>query len=213
MVRVDPSFPVALRVSGRSCLVVGGGSAAARKVGALLECGAIVTVIAPEIDPAIAALGPRCEPRPYQLGEAATYQLVFAATGIRAVDHQVFLDAEDAGVFINAVDDPANCSFLSPALARVGPVFLAVGTDGQSPALASYLRDCLANALPENLQAVTALLSRVRQTLIEAGHKSEGLPWQQLIEELFAKAPGADPARSEARREQLASSFLASALK
>ena len=112
-----PLYPVGLVVAGRACLVVGGGAVAARKVDGLLACGARVTVVAPQVGAPIAARaatgaeafassGGRTA-----AGEAASYRLVITATGDPAVDRQVFDDAEAAGVWVNAADQPARCSF------------------------------------------------------------------------------------------------------
>ena len=159
-----PLYPVGLVVAGRACLVVGGGAVAARKVDGLLACGARVTVVAPQVGAPIAARAAtgaealRVERRPYRAGEAASYRLVITATGDPAVDRQVFDDAEAAGVWVNAADQPARCSFTLPAVERRGAVTVAVATDGSSPALASWLRDRLADALPDDLDEIVAVL-------------------------------------------------------
>ena len=141
-----PLFPVGLVVAGRRCLVVGGGRIAARKVAQLVACGADVTVVAPDVVPLAGrpARGRRRSAAATGAGEAAGYRLVITATGDPAVDQAVFDDAEAAGVWVNAADDPARCSFTLPAVTRQGPVTVAVATDGTSPALAAWLRDRLA---------------------------------------------------------------------
>ena len=78
--------------------------------------------------------------RPYRRGEVAGYRLAVAATGDPAVNRAVFEDGESAGVWVNSADDPASCSFILPAIARQGPVSVAVSTSGFSPALASWLK-------------------------------------------------------------------------
>src|ERR1700688_483820 len=118
-----PIYPVGLVVTGRPCLVVGGGRVAARKIGGLLACGAAVTVVAPEVPEAIrepadtgaiAAIDESpldVQIRPYRSGEAADYLLVVAATGDPAVDDAVQRDAAAAGIWVNVADDPSRCSF------------------------------------------------------------------------------------------------------
>ena len=106
-------------VEGRPCLVVGGGPVAARKALGLLRCGAVVTVIAPDICQAVADLSPlTIERRPYATGEAGSYRLVVTATGIASVDGAVYADAEAAGVWVNSADDGADCSFILPSVHR-----------------------------------------------------------------------------------------------
>ena len=98
----------------------------------MVECGAEVTVVAPEVDPAIGALGVAVERREYEQGMAASYRLVVTATGVPEVDAAVADDAERAGVWVNSADDPAHCSFILPSVHRDGPVTIAVSTGGAS---------------------------------------------------------------------------------
>ena len=103
-------YPVTLDISGRPCLVVGGGPVAARKARGLLECGAKVTVIAPSLASDMEALLPRLhavERRPYREGDVASYRLAVTATGLPDVDGAVHADAETSGVWINSADDRA----------------------------------------------------------------------------------------------------------
>jgi siroheme synthase-like protein len=142
-----PLYPVGLIVAGRRVLVVGGGKVAADKVRNLVACDAEVTVVAPDVDDEIASLdGVTVEQRPYRPGEAADngYRLVIAATDDAAVNRRVHDDAEAAGVWVNAADDPANCTFTLPAVLRRGRVTVGVATGGSSPALAAWLRDRIA---------------------------------------------------------------------
>lgn len=181
-----PAYPVGLVLAGRRVLVVGGGRVAARKIPALLECGAAVTVVAPEIGEAIAALPVAIEQRPYRRGEVAGFWLAVAATGDRGVDRAVSADSQAAGVLVNAADDPAACSIVLPAVLRRGPVAVAVSTDGTSPALAGWLRDRIGAELPAQLEVLAGLLGEARRRLHDAGRSSEGLPWGVLVDALAA---------------------------
>jgi siroheme synthase-like protein len=172
-----------LDVGGRRCLVVGGGRVALGKARNLVAAGADVTVVAPEVLDELRGLpGVVVEERSYRSGEAAEYRLVIVATGDPAVGAEVFHDGEAAGVWVNAADDPAHCSFILPAVARQGPVQVAVSTGGGSPAFASWLRDQLAASLgPEHERAVQ-LLAEHRQGLRSAGTPTEGLPWREALD-------------------------------
>jgi precorrin-2 dehydrogenase/sirohydrochlorin ferrochelatase len=141
-----PLYPVGLIVAGRRVLVVGGGKVAAEKVRNLAACGAAVTVVSPDVDDAISSLDAvTVEQRAYEPGDAANgYRLVIAATDDAAVNRQVHDDADGAGVWVNAADDPANCTFTLPAVLRRGKVTVGVATGGSSPALAGWLRDRIA---------------------------------------------------------------------
>ena len=121
-------LPFSLDVAGRAVLVVGDDDRAEHKAAVLRDGGADVT--------RVAGAG-------YRRGDAARYWLVITAAS-HAVNGAVFQDAEAAGVWCNAVDDPEHCSVLFPAVVRRGPVTVAVSTGGSSPALAAWLRRELA---------------------------------------------------------------------
>jgi precorrin-2 dehydrogenase/sirohydrochlorin ferrochelatase len=175
-----PQYPVMLDVAGTSCLVVGGGSVARAKVEGLQAAGAEVTVVAPAVDAGIA--GATVEQRPYRTGEAAGYRLVIAATDDPEVNRQVFLDADAAGVWVNSADDPANCTFTLPAVVRRGPITVTVATGGLSPALATWLRDRLAEELGPEHVTLLELLAERREALRSEGIATEGLSWQQALD-------------------------------
>jgi siroheme synthase-like protein len=185
----EDGYPVVLRLSGRRVLVVGGGAVAARKVQGLLAAGADVTVIAPELSPEMDALRPRLtvEERPYRAGEAAGFRLVVTATDDAVVQQQVYDDAEAAGVWVNAADDRARCSFTLPAVARNGPVVVAVSTQGASPALASGVRDRIAAWLPPDLDRIAAELARRRHDLRDQGISTESVDWSAQIAALLGE--------------------------
>jgi siroheme synthase-like protein len=190
---VGAAYPVSLDLHGRSVLVVGAGRVALRKVSGLLAAGAQVTVVAPETDPGIDTLAEAevivVECRPYARGEAASYRLVVTATGVVEVDAQVAADADDAGVWVNAADDPANCSFILPAIHRDGPVSIAVSSSGTSPALASWLRDRIDGLLGELLGDATGevagLFAAARARLKASGRSTETIDWHGLLDGPF----------------------------
>lgn len=176
-----PGYPVQLLLSGAPVLVVGGGTVAARKAAGLVAAGADVTVVAPDVSPALAALGVRIEQRPYAAGEAANYRLVITATDDIVVNAQVAADANAAGVFVNSADDPANCTFTLPAIARRGPVTVAVATDGTSPLLAQALRDRFAALLDDDVLALATDLAALRSEIKAEGRSTEEVDWPTLL--------------------------------
>jgi precorrin-2 dehydrogenase/sirohydrochlorin ferrochelatase len=178
----DPQYPVNLVVAGRPCLVVGGGQVARRKIESLIACGAAVTVVAPKIDPAIKTQGAQTHTRPYERGEAQNYRLVIAATNDPAVNRQVYEDAEAAGVWINTADEPDNCSFTLPSVVRRGPITIAVATGGRSPAMATWLRDCIEARLGEEYVTLLELLSQEREAIKAQGRSTEGLDWLSALD-------------------------------
>ena len=178
-----PQYPVQLVLSGRPVLGVGGGEVALGKVRGLLAAGAVVTVVAPQIDEEFAALeGPLLERRDYESGEVAGYRLAVTATDDPAVNRQVYEEAEAAGVWVNSADDPAHCTFTLPAVARRGPSTLAVSTGGRSPAYAAWLRGRLESELGPEHDVLLELLAERRQALRSEGIATEGLSWQEALE-------------------------------
>jgi precorrin-2 dehydrogenase len=137
-------YMACLDLEGRSVLVVGGGAVAREKVTGLLECGARVTVVAPEVDPELGPTGVELVRRDYRTTDLEGRILVVAASSIEEVNRQVFRDAEARGLLCNVVDVPDLCSFILPAVHRQGPIAVAVSTGGASPALAQRLRDDVA---------------------------------------------------------------------
>ncbi len=176
-------YPVMLDVAREPVLVVGAGPIAARKVRDLVACGALVTVVAVRIGEQCRDAGAATlEERPYRAGEAARYRLVVTATGVAAVDGQVASDARAAGVWVNSADDPANCTFILPAVLRRGPVTLTVSTEGTSPALAGWLRDRLGDRYGPELTVLADRLGAHRRELLERGDRLDVAGWAELID-------------------------------
>jgi siroheme synthase-like protein len=156
---------------------------AARKARGLLECGATVTVIAPEICAAMAELAPlTIERRRYVMGEAGAYRLVVTATGLDDVDGAVYDDAEAAGVWVNSADDVTHCSVILPSVHRDGAVTIAVSTGGRSPALAGWLRRRLARLGGAGLGDLAELLAQARARLHDEGRSTEHVDWAALLD-------------------------------
>ena len=175
-------YPVSLVVAGQPCLVVGGGSVAVRKAEGLVRTGARVTVAAFEVDPSIELLPVAVERRHYRPGEAGRYRLVITATGVPEVDASVAADAAAAGVWVNSADDPAHCTFLLPAVHRDRPVTVAVSTGGASPALATWLRCQIADALGEGLGLLAEALEEARRKVQASGQPTESLDWHAILD-------------------------------
>jgi siroheme synthase-like protein len=141
---VPDYFPAFLDLRGRRCLVVGGGDVAARKVRALVECGARVAVVSPTVTPALAALATaglaRRHPRRFRRWDARGCALVVAASGHAAVDEAVARAGRRARALVNVVDRADACDFIVPSVLRRGALQIAVSTGGRSPALAREIR-------------------------------------------------------------------------
>jgi siroheme synthase-like protein len=112
----------------------------------------------------------------------AGYWLVMAATGDPEVNKAVFEDGEVAGVWVNSADDPASCSFILPAVARQGPVSVAVSTSGYSPALASWLKGHAADHMGPELAELAELLADARAKLKQQGRSTEDVDWRPSLD-------------------------------
>ena len=134
-------YMACLDLEGRSVLVVGGGRIALEKVNGLLECGAHVTVVAPEARPELRVLPVRWLERGYEPRDLEGRYLVIAATQLDDLNAAVAQDAAERSLLCNVVDDPEKCTVILPAVHRDGPSAIAVSTGGASPALAKRLRD------------------------------------------------------------------------
>ncbi len=162
-----PDYPVNLTLTGRRCLVVGGGRVAERKISALLESGAAVTVISPELTTTLAfwASQGRVNHRPkfFENGDAAGYLLVLCATDSPAINEQAAMEAKQSGALVNVADTPALCDFTLPARLHRGRLSIAVSTGGQSPALARELRNELAGKYGPEYGDYLEIAGRVRR--------------------------------------------------
>ncbi len=176
-------YPVNLVLDGRSCLVVGGGRIALRKVEGLVACGARVRVVALHIVPELRMLeGVTFDERPWQPDDLAGMWLVIAATDDPAVNGAVYDAGQRAGVWVNGADDPAHCSFTLPSVVRRGDLQVAVSTGGRSPALASWLRRRLEGEIGPEYAALLDLLASERDGLKAAGRSTEGLDWNSALD-------------------------------
>lgn len=134
-------YMACLDVEGRSALVVGAGRVGLEKTRGLLDCGAKVTVVAPEVEPELLDLSVELVRREYRSEDLEGRFVVISATGVPDVDRQVFRDAEARRLLCNVADGPEHCNFILPAVHRAGPIAVAISTGGASPALAQRLRD------------------------------------------------------------------------
>ena len=157
-------YPVIIDLTDKPCLVIGGGVIGLRKAQALVEAGARVKLISPEVDKRIEALDNiDIERRVYQPGDIDGYTLVFAATGNREVNVIIKREAEEKGITINVVDDPELCSFIVPAIVRRGYLMVAITTSGKAPAFAKRLKHMVEYVFGEEYGPYIALLGEVRE--------------------------------------------------
>jgi siroheme synthase-like protein len=178
-------YPVNLIVAGRRCVVVGAGRIAARKIESLLEAGADVLVVAPAVGPEVRAWADAgrlaVAERAFVATDLDGVWLATTATGVPAVDAEVFAAGEARRVWVNSADDPANCSFTLMSVVRQGDLVVTVGTGGRSPALASWLRERLSTELGPEYATLLDMLSEAREEVRAAGRSTEDPDWRGVL--------------------------------
>ncbi|MFN3291137.1 MAG: siroheme synthase CysG [Acinetobacter sp.] len=149
-------FPISLKLQQQPCLIVGGGHIAYRKAVLLHKAGAVIHVIAPDIDANLLQLVEESQgqyiqalyPAQMQLND---YRLVIAATDDYAVNTQVFEDCEALKILVNSVDDPPHCRFMVPAIVDRSPLVISVASNGTSPVLSRQIRTQLETTIPHGM--------------------------------------------------------------
>lgn len=216
------NVPVFLTVRDRSCVVVGGGPVGTRKARSLAEAGARVTVVSPACIPEMEELAAsgrvRLVRREYRGGDLEGAWLAYAATGVPEVQDRVAADAERARVWFNAVDEPSRCSFTTPAVVERGPVAIAIGTGGASPALSAAIRRDLDAWLGDEYERAVRLLADLRERhepgearqraflallaggLVEALRRDDAMRVDELVRTNFACVPRREPAEAAGSR-------------
>ena len=155
-------YPIFLNLSGRRCVVVGGGEVAGRKARKLLQARAEVVVISPEVTPELESVATEVRRRPYEEGDLEGAYLVFAATDSREVNAAVAGEAKGRGIPVNVADRPSEGDFALPATLRRGRLQVAVSTGGASPALAQRIRDDVAQTVGPRHVALAQRLRELR---------------------------------------------------
>ena len=160
-------YPIFLDVQGKPVLLVGGGHVADEKLGKLVQHGADVTIVAPDLIPPVRAFvdagQARWTPREFRAGDTAGSFLVMVATDNGAVNRTVADEARASNILVNAADDASNCDFILPSLVRRGEIAVAASTGGSSPAMARWLRERLEEFMSDDVLALAALLADVRR--------------------------------------------------
>ncbi len=170
-------YPLFLDIKETPCVVVGGGKVAGRKAEGLVEAGARVTVISPQISEKVRDLidnkGVRLLKRPYQAGDIEGAGLVIAASSERAVNELVLAEARAAHVPVNVVDDPGASSFIVPSTIRRGRMCIAISTAGRCPALSRRTRLEIDKALGPEYGPLLEIIGAIRERLLKNGVKGD----------------------------------------
>jgi len=179
-------YPIFLKIHGKRCVVIGGGQVALRKINALLECGADIVVISPDLHPELSQLAEDREIkviyRDYESGDLEGAFIVVAATNRRDINQKVADEARAQNILVNVVDAQEQSDFIIPSLFRRGDLAIAISTAGGSPALAKKIRTRLEQSLGEEYTLLLSLIKEVRSVLKEKGIVFSADVWQDALD-------------------------------
>ncbi len=165
-------YPLFLDLRGRSCLVVGGGKVAERKIRTLLDCGAEVKIVAKDrttwIESEIEAGRLRFLGKEFSPEQIDGARLVIAATSDSELNRKIAREAEKRGVWCNVVDQPEDCTFILPSIVVRGDLVIAISTSGKSPALARKIREDLEKRFGREYSTFTEILGSVRKKVLDS---------------------------------------------
>lgn len=167
-------YPIFLDLSGRRCVVVGGGEVANRKARKLLQARARVVVISPEIGVELESVAVEVHRRPYREGDLEGAYLAFAATDSREANAAVAREAKERGIPVNVADRPSDGDFALPATLRRGGLQVAVSTGGASPTLARKIKDELEGVFGPEWAGLVRELGKNRRNGEESDERLEG---------------------------------------
>lgn len=185
-------FPMFIEIEKKHCLIVGGGNVALRKVRVLLEFGAEVTVVAPQILPAIGQISSphlHLKRRAFEEADLNGCTLVVAATDDAFKNHAVAELAKAQKIPVNAVDQQEDCSFLFPSYHKEKNVVGAFSSSGNSPVITQYLKGAIQEVLNENLGEINEYMGSIRP-LVKQALKTEALRkqvYQKVLKKLLAE--------------------------
>jgi siroheme synthase-like protein len=187
-----PFYIACLKLTGRKCLVVGGGDIGLEKVEGLLACGGSVTLLAPEAHPELQQLAEEgsidWDQREYSgPADLEGCFMVIAATDDSEVNIGIYYDAEKRAMLANVVDVPPLCNFILPAIVRTGPLAIAISTAGASPALAKRMKREISDLFGEDYARLAVMLNDVR------GWAKGTLPTYNDRKDFFESIVNGDP--------------------
>jgi precorrin-2 dehydrogenase/sirohydrochlorin ferrochelatase len=162
-------YPLFLNLSGKNCLIVGGGPVAERKAASLLEYGANIKIVSPAVEKEIAAWAEEnvltWVAREFAADDLDGAYMVFIATDDNGLNKNIADRCRQKGILVNAVDDPPNCDFFVPSVLRRDCLAVAISTEGRSPMFAARLRRQLESIITEEYGQIVNMLGQVRDEL------------------------------------------------
>jgi precorrin-2 dehydrogenase/sirohydrochlorin ferrochelatase len=186
-----PFYIACLRLSGRKCMVVGGGDVGLEKIEGLLACDGEVVLVAPDACEEVRALAEEGSiewvRRRFEPADLEGKFMAIAATDDTDVNIAVYDAAEERAMLVNVVDVPSLCNFILPAIVRTGPLAIAISTAGASPALAKRMKREVAALFGDSYAELAEVLNEVR------GWAKGTLPTYQDRKAFFEEIVNGDP--------------------
>ena len=183
-------YPINLDIKNRKCLVVGGGGVGTRKVVTLLDCGAKITVVSPDVSGQLLELANNgsivLEKRSYRKTDLDGMFLVIGTTDDEELNRQISIDAEKLNMLCNIADRPKVCNFILPSIVNRGDLTISISTSGKSPALAKKLRIELEEQFGNEYAELLRLMGAIRKKLLSQKHEPEA--HKQLFEQLINRS-------------------------
>lgn len=190
-------FPMFIELKDRCCLVAGGGKVALRKVETLRDFGAKLTVVAPSILPEIRAMeGVVCREKYFEKSDLKGQELVVASTDDPEQNHRISQVCQEEKIWVNAVDQKEDCTFIFPAYLKEGEVVAAFSSGGKSPVITQYLKSRIQPAMTPLLGELAEMLGDLREELRGTGSESVRKSiYQEILECCMEK--GSVPSKEE----------------
>ena len=186
-------LPISLRLRDEPVVLVGAGAVATRKARLLLQAGANLTVVAPDIAPELesllAAQGGIWQPSTYSESDLHGQKLAVAATPDPDTNERVYRDACALNIPVNVVDAPQFCTFIFPSIVDRSPLTIAISSAGRSPVLARFLRRRIESAIPDAYGRLAEWAGKMRQRVKQhvPADSSRRLLWESVIEGAIAE--------------------------
>lgn len=179
-------YPIFLNIKDKKCVVIGGGNVAYRKIKALIECGAKVTVISPDFSKDLLKISRKNSiqliKRSYRKGDIKDATIVIAATANKEVNRKISEDSKNAGAIVNVVDDIERSNYIVPSFFRRGNLTIAVSTGGKSPYIARKIKEMLENSFGKEYGLLIDLVGEMRTRMLESDLRINRRQWESLVD-------------------------------
>lgn len=181
---MEAYYPIFLKVKGKTCVVIGGGKVAERRVKGLLKYGASIRVVSPTLSPILQGMAQdkliEWTARPYNRGDLEKAFIVIASSNDPEINRAVYEEAESRGLLVNVVDRPALCRFIVPAIIENNGMSVALSSSGQSPAVTKKFRIELEKGLMPRYSRLLKLVAQVRKNYVGRNLKPQA--WEEALD-------------------------------